>query len=136
MHPNDIFDVENPAAALYKRHVMDENYGCPKCQSHSGSVFAGIEIDTRDLTHFKYHCNLCGSTSEKVFSLEEIRLLTRQYAQGDESTFFECWILCRWYSHLVNDYKRYTEFCRILKAPKKSRWIDAMNKFYRLVGVK
>lgn len=136
MHPNDIFDTENPAASLYKRHVVNQHYGCIHCKSENGSAFCGVEIDKRGLIHFQYNCSICGATSRKSFFLEEIKMLMRQYAQGDESTFFECWVLCRWYYHLVNDYKRYTEFCRILKTPEKSRWRDAMNKFYRLVGIR
>jgi hypothetical protein len=131
VHPNDIFDVDNPAASLYKRHIISEAYGCPICKEHSGSVFAGIEIDARDLIHFKYHCNLCGSTSEKVFSLEEIRLLTRQYAQGDESTFFECWYMVRFYPHLINDFQKYKQFVEILRKPERSRWVEAARRLWR-----
>ncbi len=135
MHPNDILDIQNPAASLYKRHVVDQHYGCIHCKSESGSEFFGVEIDTRDRITFKYNCSICGKTSRKTFSLEEIKMLMRHYARGDESTFWECWILCRYYPHLVNDFKKYTEFCQILKAPEKSRWKDAMDKFYRLVGI-
>ena len=131
MHPNDIFDFNNPAASLYKRHIVEANYGCPKCQNYSGSVFAGIDIDLRNLIHFKYHCNLCGSTSEKVFSLEEIRLLTRQYAQGDESPFFECWYMIRYYTHLASDFEKYKKFVEILRRPEKSRWVEAARRLWR-----
>jgi transcription elongation factor Elf1 len=136
VHPNDIFDTQNPAAHLYKRHVVDKNYGCIHCKSETGSAFCGVDIDSKDLIHFQYNCSICGSTSRKTFSLEEVKTLMRQYASGDECHFWECWVLCRWYKHLVNDYKRYAEFCLILKAPEKSRWKDAMSKFYRLVGIK
>jgi hypothetical protein len=135
MEPNNVFDIENPAASLYKRHIISEAYGCQRCQNHSGSVFAGIGIDTSNLIHFRYHCNLCGSTSEKVFSLEEIRLLTRQYAQGDESTFFECWYMVRYYPHLINDFQKYKQFVEILRKPERSRWVEAARRLWRYLTI-
>jgi DNA-directed RNA polymerase subunit RPC12/RpoP len=128
---NDILESENPAFHLYKKHVVDANYPCLICKNESGASFSGLEIDKKDLIHFTYRCHLCGSKSEKVFSLEEIRLMSKSYAHGGDIDFFECWVLPKYYKHLVNNNEQYKMFCEILAKPEKSRFAEALWRIFK-----
>jgi hypothetical protein len=134
---NSILDHENPAADLYRRHVEAQAYGCIACKHGEGSSFERIEIGDDNLISYKYNCRYCGNSTVRQFSLNEISMMMKMASRGDEIEFWEIWCMVKFYPSLINNPKKYKEFCSILTRPasfvafpddRKTRWTEAWEK--------
>lgn len=135
---NNILDHKNPAAGPYRRHCEAQDYPCISCKHGEGSSFEKIEIGDDNLISYKYNCRYCGNSTVRQFSLNEISMMMKMASRGDEIEFWEVWCMVKFYPSLINNPKKYKEFCSILARPasfvplgqaeKKTRWQEAWEK--------